>query len=105
MVSSELELGFRLFQEGRLAEAASACSRHLSTRPEDSHALHLLGRVYLKAGRAAEAVTVLERAATADSANPQILLSFGSACRAERDLIRAASAFERATAVSPMLAA
>jgi len=103
MGSSDLELGLRFFRAGQLSEAAAACSRHLSSRPEDPTALHLLGRVLLKGGRLREAAATLERAAQAAPADAQVLLALGSARRGAGDAEGARVAFERATQLSPSL--
>jgi tetratricopeptide (TPR) repeat protein len=105
MGSSDFELGLRLFRAGRLGEAAAACSRHLSARPGDPNALHLLGRVLLKGGRLPEAVATLEKAAEALPGDAQVLLALGSARREAGDAEAAKEAFQRATALAPGLGA
>ena len=102
MDSTALEQGIRLFQAGRLEEAAQACSRHLRERPGDPRALHLLGRIHLKRGRPSDALPLLQIAVAAEPANAQVMLSLGSTFHACGDLARAAEAFQHATRIAPL---
>ena len=101
MSSSELEQAMALFRAGQLGEAAEACTRHLSAAPDDPRALHLLGRVYLKSGRAEDAATALQSAFRRDPSNVQLTIALGSAERAAGRVESAAQAFEQATRLAP----
>ncbi|HET9651310.1 MAG TPA: tetratricopeptide repeat protein [Usitatibacter sp.] len=85
-----------LFRAGRLAEARDAWSAILARRPDDPEALHMLGYILTRLGRAAEGLALIDRSIEhAPRAAPflnnraQVLAETGHADEAIRDLRRA----------------
>lgn len=84
-----------LFQQGRLAEAEAAWRAILERKPDDPEALHLLGLILARTGRA-EGLGLLDRSIERAPRNPaflnnraQILAEAGRTDEALRDLRRA----------------
>ncbi|HET7731100.1 MAG TPA: tetratricopeptide repeat protein [Usitatibacter sp.] len=84
-----------LFQQGRLAEAEAAWRSILERKPDDPEALHLLGLILVRTGRA-EGLQLLDRSIERAPRNPaflnnraQILAEAGRSDEALRDLRRA----------------
>jgi tetratricopeptide (TPR) repeat protein len=84
-----------LFQQGRLAEAEAAWRAILERKPGDPEALHLLGLILVRTGRA-EGLPLLDRSIEIAPRNPaflnnraQILAEAGRSDEALRDLRRA----------------
>jgi tetratricopeptide (TPR) repeat protein len=84
-----------LFQQGRLAEAEAAWRAILARKPEDPEALHLLGLILVRTGRA-EGIQMLDRSIERAPRNAaflnnraQILSEAGRTDAALRDLRRA----------------
>jgi tetratricopeptide (TPR) repeat protein len=84
-----------LFQQGRLAEAEAAWRSILERKPDDPDALHLLGLILVRTGRA-EGLQLLDRSIERAPRNPaflnnraQILAEAGRSDEALRDLRRA----------------
>lgn len=94
-----------LFQAGRFVEAEAAWRAILAQRPDDAHALHLLGLVLARTGRSADGLALLDRAvalAPGDAAvlnnRGTILAQLGRLADAEVDVRRALHREPRFTA-------
>ena len=88
-------------QAGRLTEARAAFLRVLETRPEDGDALHGLGLVYQRAGDAAKAAELLERAVQSAPTNAVYWTNLGAAQRDLEQLAAAIQSFRRSTELAP----
>jgi len=70
-----------LLQQGKVEEAASICSRVLSSTPDHPAAIHLLGLARAQLGATVEAERLLRRSLAIDPANPHFRLNFGNFLR------------------------
>jgi predicted nicotinamide N-methyase len=86
---------------GRLDEAAAAAKDALGGDPENAEAGHLLGFVYFRLGRTAEARDIMQRAVASPAATPEMQNNFGGILNAIGDPVAARTAFERALALRP----
>src|SRR5260370_28218543 len=73
-----LEAAIQDFQAGRFPEAENACRQLIQRDPDDAAALHLLGVLSHRAGRA-DAVEWLSRAAALEPANAEAHYNLGVA--------------------------
>ncbi|QJR12640.1 Beta-barrel assembly-enhancing protease [Usitatibacter rugosus] len=85
-----------LFQSGRLDAAEVAWRALLAARPDDPQALHMLGLILARTGRAAEGRALVDRSIERDRRNPaflnnraMLLAEAGRFVDAERDARRA----------------
>jgi Flp pilus assembly protein TadD len=99
--SDALQKAFAAFDGGRFEEA-ERLGRELLAAPTTSGELFfLLGLVANKAGRHAESVLWLERAAEMSPPSVRLLSALGGACHAAGDLPRAAECFTRCLQLDP----
>ena len=89
-----------LFESGQLDVAADACRAALTRDLDDAAALHLLGRILLRQGNAAEAVPMLATAAE-HCADASLLNELGEALHAIGLHHEAEARFRAALAVQP----
>jgi len=89
------------FGAGRLAEAAASLQPALTLRPKLAQALHLLGVIALKEGRADEAVRLIGQAIMLDDRMPTYHNSLGQAHRARGAKAEAIACYERALSIQP----
>ncbi|MSQ70754.1 MAG: DUF563 domain-containing protein [Betaproteobacteria bacterium] len=106
-VEDRLEVALGLHRQGRLAEAEAGYREVLEIAPGHVQALHLSGVVAHQTGRHLVAVDLIERAIAAvpGVADAPMHNNCGEACRALRDLDRAAHHFSRAIEIDPNLSA
>ncbi len=92
------------FQEGRGEAAEAICRELLSVGPPNGEALFLLGLIANKAGRYAESVQWLRRAAEVLPASVRLYSALGGACRAAGDMRQAGEYFTRCIQIDPQCA-
>ncbi|MGE4014163.1 MAG: tetratricopeptide repeat protein, partial [Alphaproteobacteria bacterium] len=87
--------------QGRADAAESIYRQILARKPQQVDALHLLGVLHLQAGRAADALPLLERAAALAPASDLVLGNYALALDAAGRMTDARRMFERALALKP----
>jgi predicted Zn-dependent protease len=78
--------------ETSFSEAEAALAKAVAERPWDAHAQATLGRLYVLAGRPAEAILHLEKARELDPDNPSIYASLAKAYQRKGDQQQAQAA-------------
>jgi tetratricopeptide (TPR) repeat protein len=86
---------------GRFADAEGLCRRVLGDRPDCDEAVHLLGNVIFRAGRAGNAIPFLSRAAKRKPDQFQLQLELARACAAAGETERAIAAYRRCAQLGP----
>jgi tetratricopeptide (TPR) repeat protein len=89
------------YQQGRLAEAESVCARIQKLSPDSPDALHLLGLVQLRQGKADAALTLIDASLKVDSRSPKALGSRGRVLAALGRNDEALTSFEESLALDP----
>lgn len=100
-VMVDLQRAVALVNGGQWDQAQMHAERVLAVRPEDPSALNVLGSVAMNTGRAEDALTWFERAASGQPRNPFIQFNLGEAHRRIQAYPRAAKFFQRAAALKP----
>lgn len=81
--NASLEAAVALLEAGRHAEARAMLGALTRQRPDDAHAIHLLGRAHLNLSEVDEAVRLLERAVELDGQRPEYHVVLGQAYGAQ----------------------
>ncbi|HTS21166.1 MAG TPA: tetratricopeptide repeat protein [Casimicrobiaceae bacterium] len=90
-----------LLQAGRLAEAERSCCTLLVARPDDFHALHLLGVIRARQEAFDEADRLLSRARAIDPQSAEACSNHGNVQRALGRSADALASFDRALVIRP----
>lgn len=90
-----------LYQQGRLDEAEKICARILKAAPDVFDALHLLGLLKLRRGKAGAAYGLLNDALKLNPHSPDALSNLGLALAALNRDAEALASFDRALALAP----
>lgn len=98
---NDLAYAQRLFDRGDLRGAERACDKLLAKQPDAPKVLHLAGMVAHKAGRTADALPHLERAASLSPENAGMHGALGMALVHLGEADRAAASFRRALEIAP----
>jgi protein O-GlcNAc transferase len=88
-------------QQGRLREAEHAYLEVLRIDPRQTQALHLLGALLIRTGRAAEGAERVRRSLTLRPDQPMAFASLGDALAQQGQLDEALACYERALALAP----
>lgn len=99
-----LALAFRLYGEGKLAEAEGLLRQILQAAPRHPPALHLLGVITHQAGRTELAAQLLRQAVELAPDEAQFHANLGEMCRILKRLDEAIAHGEKAVALAPDLA-
>ena len=91
-----LQDAFALYQQGRIADAQTACDMLLRVQPRDAAALHLSGMLSFQSGDAARAVERLAASVAINPNDPAAFNSYTAALVAHGDFETALTAAERA---------
>jgi Flp pilus assembly protein TadD/SAM-dependent methyltransferase len=91
----------RLFDQGRLEQAALLCREVLEADPGDPDALYLLGRVALKNGQAAAAAELIRRAILGEDRRPAYHFHLALALQTMGDLAGAVTSYRNNLALDP----
>jgi tetratricopeptide (TPR) repeat protein len=89
------------YQQGRFAEAESVSTRILQVAPDNPDALHLLGVVQLKRGKADAALALIDASLKVDGGSPHALASRGRVLAALNRHSEALASFDEALALAP----
>jgi predicted O-linked N-acetylglucosamine transferase (SPINDLY family) len=89
------------YQAGDLGEAERCCKAILRTKPDHSHALHLLSVIALRRGRCEESVQLAERALAIKPHFSDALVTRANALRALDRQIAALESYDKALAQNP----
>ncbi|MEI7607696.1 MAG: tetratricopeptide repeat protein [Rhodospirillaceae bacterium] len=98
---AKLSEAFRHHGAGDIAAARQSCRELLARAPDHPQALHLLGVIRYQEGDTADALALLERAATLDPGRPAVLRDRGIALLAAGHVEAAAESFRAALALEP----
>ncbi|MFY9314303.1 MAG: tetratricopeptide repeat protein [Burkholderiales bacterium] len=100
-VQNAMHLALEHHREGRLPEAEQLFRKVLELNPNQPQALHHLGVIALKCGKAQLAAELIERARSVEPSNASILTDLGATCRVLGRLKEAEQLHRRAQALSP----
>jgi arylsulfatase A-like enzyme/Flp pilus assembly protein TadD len=95
-LNEQFNVALEAFSDGRRDEALAAFRALLAERPDFVTARTSAATVLLSAGRAAEAIQLLEAAPGAQATSPEVLAKLGAALRDAGEASAAARAFEKA---------
>lgn len=90
-----------IYERGHLKEAARQATSLSKRFPEHPFAWKMLGAVYVRAGRHAEAIEVNRRVLAIDQQDFEALSNLGSALKQSGDLAEAETCLKKATELSP----
>lgn len=88
-------------QQGNLSQAESLYQQLLSVQPKHTDSLHLLGVLYIQAGKPKDAVTLIRKAIKLSPDTDIFYCNLGSAFQAQQLFKEAEEAFNRALALNP----
>lgn len=94
------EAGQQYLESGHLVEAELRCRQALAADANFADALHLMGRISLRAGRLDHAVEWFANAIR-QAPNPEYLASLGNALQQQRRYAEALSVFDKAIQLNP----
>lgn len=89
------------FQSGLFGEAETACQALVERAPGNVQALHLLGVLAHRAGRANDAIELIRRAVTLDSANAEFHYNLGVALQTAGRLDEAVASYRHVLRLQP----
>ncbi len=97
----EIESAAEFLRSGDVRKANEICERLLTTHPNHSAALHVMGMAAMKTARVLDAVDLFKRAVAGDVRNPRIRLNLGSALAELSRFEEAAACFREAISLKP----
>jgi len=100
-IPEALNLGFRLHQAGRLAEAEALYRQVLAAQPNHPGALQLLGVISHQVGRHDVAVDFINKSVALEPNNPEAHFNLGQVYRATGRIDEAIAAYRRALLLKP----
>jgi len=100
-----LQQALNAHRHGDFATAERRYRAVLASDPNHVDALHYLGLLFHQAGRPADAIALLRRAATLAPADAGLIVNLGVACKAAGDIDAAVACLTRATQLAPAMAA
>src|SRR2546423_455439 len=95
---------YELYERGDFVAAEQACRARLGAHPADARALYLLGKINMRFGVVAVAVSLFRRAAQADPGVANYHQSLGEALQGRGKWAEAEDCFLAAIAVDPFMA-
>ncbi len=101
---TNLEKGYALHQQGKLAEAEQIYSRILEREPKNFDALHLLGLLALQTHRTQHGVELISKAIAINSGFAPAYINLGNGLRDLKRSEEAVTSCDRAIALMPNLA-
>jgi tetratricopeptide (TPR) repeat protein len=100
-INKAMEQAYKLYEAGRLGQAARACSAIVAQRPRMAEAHNLMGAILNAQGNAAAAVKALQRAIHLNDKNAQFYSNLGEIERRRGKLPEAMVALRRAVSLDP----
>lgn len=101
---SLVEVGQKLFNDGRMKEAEAKFFEALQINPKEDRAYHFLGMIYLRQQEYKGAEEVLEKATELDVLNDTAFNNLGLACHNQNKYDKAVVAFEKSIQLNDKIA-